>query len=77
MLNGLNALMEQVGGDAFTAFKNFGKRMVLSALAKVTWETQAQDGHTDKLTRTTIISLLDAFAGDDADVSPSQIPFDI
>ena len=47
-----------VGGEPFLAFSRMGSRMVQAALAKVGWAARAEDSHTDKLLRATIIGLL-------------------
>lgn len=73
VLGALYTQMETVGGAAFGEFKAFGKKVVLSALAKVGWEGRASDGHTDKLLRATVIGLLDTFAWDDAAVSSNLV----
>ena len=69
VLNGLYLLLEALGGAAFEEFKQFGKKLVTGALAKVGWDSKPNDGHTDKLLRSTIIGLLDTFAWNDADVA--------
>jgi puromycin-sensitive aminopeptidase len=68
VLLGLNSLMEQVGGDAYTSFKAFGARIVKSAVDKFGWVHRATDDHSDKLLRTTVISLLDVFGDMDASI---------
>lgn len=65
VLRGLSSLMEQIGGDSFQAFLAFGARLVKAALNKFGWEHKSTDDHSDKLTRTTVIGLLDAFGGQD------------
>ena len=65
ILSALYLQMEQVGGAAFEAFKEFGKTIVLNALAQIGWDAQPSDGHTEKLLRNTVIGLLDSFAPHD------------
>jgi len=69
VLNGLYLLMEALGGNPFEEFKQFGKLLVTRALAKVGWDSSPNDGHTDKLMRSTIIGLLDTFAYNDPTVA--------
>lgn len=52
------ALGYAVGGEPFLAFCRMGSGMVQRALAKVGWTARAEDSHTDKLLRATIIGLL-------------------
>lgn len=47
-----------VGGEPFQAFCRLGSGMVQAALAKVGWTARAEDSHTDKLLRATVIGLL-------------------
>ena len=68
VLNGLNILMEEVGGEAFTAFQTFAKRIVKAAFLKVGWESKPTDGHSENLLRNTVVGLLDSFCSSDADV---------
>lgn len=68
VLSALYMQMEQIGGSAFEAFMQFGKTIVVNGLAKVGWDPKETDGHTDKLMRSTIIGLLDAFAYSDPQV---------
>ena len=70
ILSALHSLLEQVGGDsgAFDAFVAFGKRLVLKAFAKVSWDAKATDGHSEKLLRSTLVGLLDTFAWNDVEV---------
>jgi len=68
VLNGLNYLMEQVGGETFTAFKKFAKSIVMNALAAVGWTSGAEEGHTDKLKRVTVLGLVETFCYDEAAV---------
>lgn len=65
VLRGLYSLMEQIGGAAFDAFLSFGAQLVKAALNKFGWEHKPTDDHSDKLLRTTVIGLLDAFGGQD------------
>ena len=65
VLLGLHSLMEQVGGDAYTAYLGFGASIVKRALDTFGWEHKVTDDHSDKLLRTTVISLLDVFGGMD------------
>jgi hypothetical protein len=66
--------MEDLGGETFEAYKAFGKKFVLGGLSKVGWDTRAEDGHSEKLLRSTVIALLDTFAWDDADVA-AEVPY--
>ena len=68
VLGGLQLLMEQTNPVTYAAFKAFGKQLVLAALGRVGWEPTAQDTHTSKMTRTSVMALLDAFCSDDATV---------
>jgi puromycin-sensitive aminopeptidase len=65
VLRGLSILMEHIGGIAFQSFQSFGAFLVKVALEKFGWEHKSIDDHDEKLTRTTVISLLDAFGGHD------------
>jgi puromycin-sensitive aminopeptidase len=65
----LHALLEQVGGPAILAFLSFGQRAVLAALQTVGWDARPTDGHTDKLLRASVISMLDTFAWNDSVVA--------
>jgi puromycin-sensitive aminopeptidase len=70
VLNGLYILLEQLNNEAvFTSYVAFGKKLVLHALDKVGWDAKETDGHTDKLLRATVLSLLDTFAWNDASVA--------
>ena len=65
VLSGMYLLLEQISSAVTDAFRAFGAKLVLSALAKVGWDPKAQEGHTDKLLRATILALLDTFACND------------
>lgn len=68
VLSGLYNLIEDLGGDIFYHFKEFGRKIVSTGLLLVGWDSKASDGHSEKLMRATIISLLDTFSCDDAEV---------
>ena len=68
VLLGLQLLMEQIGGPAFEAFNAFAQRIVRSALHRVGWVGDAGEKHTDKLMRSTVLSLVEAFCSGDEDV---------
>lgn len=70
VLNGFYLLLEQLNNtEVFDKFCAFGKSMVVKVLAKVGWDSKAEDGHTDKLLRATVIGLLDTFAWSDPAVA--------
>jgi len=90
VLQGLNLLMEEVGGAAFDAYKAFAKKIVMAAFVKVGWTPKDTDGHSENLLRSTLIGLLDCFCGSDEEVlkeartrfdahfeDPSVLPADI
>ena len=62
--------MEQIGGAANTAFCAFAQKLTLGALSRCGWEAKAGavDGHTDKLLRATVLSLVETFCGADEGV---------
>lgn len=68
VLSSLQTILEEVGGEAYDNFSAFAKAIVTAGLLSCGWETKASDGHTDKLKRASIMSLLDKFAGSDAEV---------
>eukprot|EP00602_Paraphysomonas_sp_CaronLab_P000533 CAMPEP_0185021724 /NCGR_PEP_ID=MMETSP1103-20130426/4412_1 /TAXON_ID=36769 /ORGANISM="Paraphysomonas bandaiensis, Strain Caron Lab Isolate" /LENGTH=825 /DNA_ID=CAMNT_0027553425 /DNA_START=132 /DNA_END=2609 /DNA_ORIENTATION=+ len=68
VLLGLHAMMEQVGGDAYLSYCSFGTRIVKNALSVLGWEHLPTDDHSDKLLRTTVISLLDVFGANDEEI---------
>jgi puromycin-sensitive aminopeptidase len=64
----LLSLSLTVGGEPFRAFCALGSSMVKAALARVGWSARAEDAHTEKLLRATVIGLLPVFCGEDAEV---------
>eukprot|EP01036_Dinobryon_divergens_P046421 gene46421-62085_t len=74
VLNGLDLLMEQVGGEAYDAFRTFVRKIVRNAFDRVGWSSSSsgvdgvEEGHTDKLMRVTILGLVEAFCADDEDI---------
>ena len=54
-LSGLNQMMETVGGEPYAKFSNFASNIVKSAFLKVGWDGLPDDGHQEKLLRSTII----------------------
>lgn len=72
VLSGFYILLEQLYGEngaVFQRYVQFGKNLVVRALKHVGWDSKANESHTDKLLRATIIGLLDVFAWNDADVA--------
>jgi len=69
VLGGLHLLLEQVSSSAFEAFKVFGTKLVLSALAKCGWDPKPNESHTDKLLRSSVVTLLDTFCSSDPTVA--------
>jgi puromycin-sensitive aminopeptidase len=69
VLSGLYLVLESHSSEhTLAAYTSFAKKMVLSTFSKVGWDAREQDGHTDRLLRATLISLLDTFAWDDAGI---------
>ena len=68
VLSALYLLMQSIGGPAFDAFVAFGKKFVLSAFQKVSWDGLPTDSHSQKLLRSTVIGLLDTFAWNDVQI---------
>jgi aminopeptidase N len=68
VLNALLLLTENISSNCQKSFKKIGKSIVLNALQKVGWDPRDSDDHSDKLFRSTCISLLDSFAWDDSSV---------
>mmetsp|Transcript_20947 Transcript_20947/g.30195 ORF Transcript_20947/g.30195 Transcript_20947/m.30195 type:complete len:870 (-) Transcript_20947:137-2746(-) len=68
VLGGLNMLMSEIGGESYAAFKSFGWDLIKPAFKLVGWEAQADDSHSTKLLRATLISLLDTFGESDKQV---------
>lgn len=71
VLTGFSVLMEQLfdGQEVHKNFLAFGKKLVVAGLQRVGWDASANDTHTDKLMRASIMGLLDAFGWDDAEVA--------
>ena len=72
VMGGFKLLLEQLEGEEgkqlSDAYTQFGHEVVKSALSKCGWEVKAEDTHTDKLFRATVIGMLDVFAGTDPEV---------
>lgn len=68
VLNGLNILLEEIGGDCYTSFFAFAQKMVKSVFVKVGWDPRPSDGHSDGLLRSTVVGLLDIFCYNDSDI---------
>lgn len=68
ILNAMVLLLDEIGGTTLSTFKAFAKDKIIGALKYVTWDQKENDGHTEKLLRSTLISLLDTFAYDDSNV---------
>ncbi len=68
VLNGLNLIMEHVGGQSYAQFKQIARMMVKTALLRVGWDSRPEDGHVEKLLRSTVIAQLDTFCHDDEDI---------
>ncbi len=68
VLNALNILLEEIGGEKYTSFLSFAKSCVMNALNRIGWDPKPTDGHTDKLTRSTILGLVDTFAWNDPSI---------
>jgi puromycin-sensitive aminopeptidase len=66
-LFGLNAILSD-SEELCALFQTFAKNMVLNLMAKVGWDPQSSDGHLTTLLRGVMISLVNAFAYDDAAV---------
>ena len=68
VLNGLNLIMEHIGGESYAQFKRIARKMVKTALLRVGWDSRPDDGHVEKLLRSTVIAQLDTFCYDDEEI---------
>lgn len=68
VLNGLNLIMEHIGGESYAQFKRIARKMVKTALLRVGWDNRPDDGHVEKLLRSTVIAQLDTFCYDDEEI---------
>ena len=68
VLNGLKTAMEGIGGDANDAFLSFARKIVLSALTIVGWESSGNSTENDrtKQVRALVISLVAVFCDKEA-----------
>jgi puromycin-sensitive aminopeptidase len=77
IFSALELHIHEIGGAAYDAYVDFVKAKVVAALKVVGWDAKANDGHTDKLLRATLIGLLDTFAYNDPEVlAEAQSRFD-